>query len=152
MNLDASTIMRRSLAWGGAVAAGLLLVAGAVGWLVAEGAGLAGAVVAVAVAAVFLGLTAVSIIVGNRLAGGRGEAGFGVFFGMVAGGWLVKLVAFLGLIAALRGADWLQPQVFGATLVVAVVGMLAVDVAVLVTSRPPDIDVPAPPIDGADDA
>jgi len=136
------TVLRRSLVWGGILAIVLLVVGGALGWLVSGPRGLAAAAVAVAASAVYLGLTTASILVASRIAQRRGDTV--VFFGIVAATWLLKLVLFLVLLISFRWAGWMDPAVFGVTLVVAVVGLLATDVVALLRTRIPIVDEPAP--------
>lgn len=129
------TVLRRSLLWGGILSLVLLVAGGVIGWSLDGVRGLLGAVVAVAAAALFLGLTTASILVASRISQRRGDTI--VFFGIVAGVWLVKLVLFLVLLISLRGAMWMNPAVFGVTLVVAVVGLLITDVVAMVRTRVP---------------
>lgn len=131
-------VLRRSLVWGGILSAALLVVGGLLGWWIDGVRGLLGAVVAVAASAVFLGLTTASILIASRIAQRRGETV--VFFGIVAGVWLLKLVLFLVLLLSLRGAVWMNPAVFGVTLVVAVLGLLVVDVVAMARTRVPLLD------------
>jgi len=141
--MTVAQILGRALRWG-ALAAVLVAAVGAViGWFAAGAPGLVGALVAAGLAAVFLGLTGLSILLANRLGRGR-DGDIGVFFGIVLGGWLVKLVLFVVLAVALRGADWLNPVAFGATAIAAVVATLVVDVLVVARSRRPEIEVSLP--------
>ncbi len=134
-----TVVLRRSLVWGGIFAVLLLLAAGAIGYSAVDGVrGLLGAVVAVAAAAIFLGLTSASILVASRISKRRGDTV--VFFAIVAGTWLLKLVLFLVLMLSLRGAEWMNPAVFGVTMVVAVVGLLLIDVVAMVRTRVPLLD------------
>jgi hypothetical protein len=136
-----TTVLRRSLVWGGIFAVVLLVVAGLLGWFVGGGVpGLLGAVIAVTAAALFLGITTASILVAAPISRRRGDPV--VFFAIVGGAWLLKLVLFLVLMLSLRAAEWLQPAVFGVTLVVAVVGLLAIDVVAMVRTRVPLLDEP----------
>lgn len=131
-------VLRRSLVWGGILSLVLLIAGGLIGWAIDGGRGLLGALVAVAAAALYLGLTTASILVASRISQRRGDTI--VFFGIVAGVWLVKLVLFLVLLISLRGAMWMNPAVFGVTLVIAVVGLLVVDVVAMVRTRVPLLD------------
>jgi len=136
-------VLRRSLVWGGVLTLVLLVAGGFVGWWVDGVRGLAGALVAVAAAAVYLGLTTASILVASRIAQRRGETS--VFFGIVAAVWLLKLVLFLVLLLSLRAAMWMNPAVFGVTLVVAVVGQLVTDVVAMLRTRVPLLDEESAP-------
>ena len=69
--------------------------------LVAGGAGLIGALVGAALAAVFLGLTAVSILIAGRVT--KGDVSNPIFFAIVLGAWLLKFIVFLVFAILLRG-------------------------------------------------
>jgi len=139
-------VLRRSLAWGGIFAAALLLVAGSVGWSVAGPPGLWAAIAADVAALLFLGLTTVSMLVAARVAERRGGT---AFFAIFAGSWFVKMVLFLVLIIALRDAAWMDPAVFGVTLIVMVLGLLVVDAVAMIRTRVPVIDEPGKNFDGS---
>jgi len=135
------TVLRRSLVWGGIVALVLLIAAGTIGWFVAGAPGVLGAVLAVVIAVVFLGITSASILVGARIAK-RGGGDTTILFAIVGGIWLLKFVLFIVLMILLMGATWLSPLVFGPTLIVAVVAQLVVDVIAMLRTRVPIIDEP----------
>ena len=74
-----------------------------------------------------------------------------IFFGIVLGGWLLKLVLFIVAIVILRGQGWVDPVVFYVALVVSVMASLAVDVVVLLRLRVPsasDVTLPTDPDEG----
>lgn len=135
-------ILALSLRWGALFALALGVVASVVGWFVAQQPGLIAGIVAAGVAFVFLGLTAVSIILGQRAT--ANDPGSPVFFGIVLGTWLLKLVLFLVLVVWLRGQPWLDPYVFFGTIIVAVVGSLAIDVLAFQRARVPYVEVDLP--------
>ena len=148
-SLSSTPILRTALVWGGIVTVVLLIAAAAVGFAVGGPGGLGSALVGVAVSAVFLAVTAVSILIANRW---FGDALYvPIFFGIVLGGWLLKLVLFIVAIVILRGQDWVDPVVFYVALVVSVVASLAVDVVVLLRMRVPsasDVRLPTDPHEG----
>lgn len=109
----------------GAVAGGL-----AVGWI-----GVWSAFIGTAMALVFLGITAASILIANRFI--ASELFVGIFFAMVLGSWVVKFIVFIVLAIVLRGQPWISPVVMFLCLIVAVVGSLVVDVVVILRSRVP---------------
>jgi hypothetical protein len=147
--LSSTPILRTALVWGGFVTA-VLLVAGAVaGFVTAGPEGLGSALVGVAVSAFFLAVTAASILIANRWFGD--PLYVPIFFGIVLGGWLLKLVLFIVAIVILREQDWVNPIVFYIALVVSVVASLAVDVVVLLRMRVPsasDVTLPTDPDEG----
>ena len=79
--------MVRILRWGGALAGALLVLGGGIGLLVAGLPGLAGGLVGTALAVVFMGLTAASILIADVVT--RGKPSILVFFGTVLGVFFV---------------------------------------------------------------
>jgi hypothetical protein len=144
--VSSTPVLRTALTWGAIVAGALAVVGAIVGFLVGGGEGLASALAGVVVAAVFLGITAGSILIANRW---FGDALYvPIFFGIVLGGWIVKLVVFIVAMLLLREQPWIQPFVFYVALVVSVLAALAVDVVVLLRLRVPtvsDIALPSDP-------
>jgi len=139
-------VLRTALVWGGIVTAVLLVLGAVVGFLVGGGGGLGSALSGVAVSAIFLAVTAISILVANRWFGD--PLYVPIFFGIVLGGWLLKLILFIVAIVVLRGQGWVDPVVFYVALVVSVIASLAVDVVVLLRMRIPsvsDVTLPTDP-------
>jgi hypothetical protein len=141
-------VLRRALAWGGLLAAIVLVVSAVLGLLFAGTEGLVSALVGTLMAVVFMGITAASILLANRFAGS--DVFVGIFFGIVLGGWLLKFIVFIVLVVVLRDADWLNPTVLFLSLVGGVIASLVVDVIVVATSRMPyasDVKLPEAPTD-----
>ncbi|MBB3156609.1 hypothetical protein FHS07_000293 [Microbacterium proteolyticum] len=139
-------MLRTALVWGGIVTAALLVAGAAVGFAVGGAPGLGSALAGVAVSAIFLAVTAISILVANRWYGD--PLYVPIFFGIVLGGWLLKLILFIVAIAVLRGQDWVDLVVFYVALVISVLASLAVDVVVLMRMRIPsasDVTLPTDP-------
>jgi hypothetical protein len=124
------------------VTAALAVVGAIAGFAVGGGEGLASALAGVVVAAVFLGITSASILIANRWFGD--PLYVPIFFAVVLGGWLLKIVLFVIAMLVLRGQPWIDPPVFFVALVVSVLASLAVDVIVLVRMRLPRISTPLP--------
>jgi len=141
-----NAVLRKSLSWGAIFAVVLLVVAGAIGWFVAGQQGVVSAAIGAAVAAVFMGLTAASLLVVDRANAGRPS--IVAVAGTVVGVFLVKMVLFVLLMLWLQSQDWLAPGVFGVTVVVAVVGTLGIDIAAMTTTRVPIVEI-RPPADDA---
>ena len=144
--LSSTPVLRTALVWGGIVTAVLLVLGAVVGFLVGGGGGLGSALSGVAVSAIFLAVTAISILVANRWFGD--PLYVPIFFGIVLGGWLLKLILFIVAIVVLRGQGWVDPVVFYVALVVSVIASLAVDVVVLLRLRIPsvsDVTLPTDP-------
>jgi hypothetical protein len=151
--MSAIPILKRILAYGGILAIAIAIVGSVVGLIVAGGVGLVSALIGTAMAVVFLGITAASIVLATKVA--QGDLLSVAFFGIVMGAWLVKLVLFIVLIVLLKDQPWIQTQILFLTVVVAVIGTLAVDVVVIARSRLPyvsDIGLPAEGTGAADRA
>jgi hypothetical protein len=86
--------------------------------------------VGAAVAFVFVSLTALSVLIGGKLS-------LGGFYAVVLGGWLLKVVIFIGTIAIIKQIDGLNRVAIFATIVASVLGSLAVDGFVVTKSRIP---------------
>lgn len=128
----------------GTILAGVIAIAGALlGGVFAGWIGITSALIGTVMAAVFLGITALSILVANRFIGS--DLFVGLFFGIVLGGWIVKFVLFLVLAIVLRDQPWINPVVLFLSLIAGVVGSLVVDMIVAFRSRVPYVgDAPAP--------
>jgi hypothetical protein len=113
---------------------GLLLVAviavlgGGLGLIFAGINGLISGLIGAALALLFSSLTALSARFGGKLS-------LGGFFGVVLGGWIVKLVGFVVLIALLKGAVFIAGPVLFFTLVASILGTLVIDSRIVLQSR-----------------
>lgn len=90
--------------------------------------GILSALIASAVCFGFSSLTALSVWFGSKLT-------FAGFFGLVLGGWLLKLLMFFVIIAMIRQADFVNGPVFFFTLVAAILAGLALDSVVFLKAR-----------------
>lgn len=133
--MSVTPILTRALLYGGIVAAGVAVIGGIIGWLVAGVPGLVGALVGAALAAVYLGLTAISMLVAGKVTHGDGTSP--LFFGVVLGVWLLKLVVFVVVAIWLRGQSWMDPSVFFGAVIVAVIGSLIADIVAYQRARVP---------------
>jgi hypothetical protein len=146
---SSTPVLRTALVWGGIVTVVLLIVGAVVGLSVGGAGGLGSALAGVAVSAFFLAVTAASILIANRWFGD--PLYVPIFFGIVLGGWLLKLVLFIVAIVVLREQAWVSPVIFYVALVVSVVASLVVDVVVLLRMRIPsasDVSLPTDPDEG----
>ena len=64
--VSSTPILRRTLIWSGVATAALAVVAGVVGYLVGGGEGLISGLLGVLLAALFLAITGISILIANR--------------------------------------------------------------------------------------
>lgn len=139
--MTVTPLLVRSLRYGGVLAAVVAVSAGGLGLAVSGLPGLVGGLMGAALAAVFLGLTAVSILVAGRVTGG--DLTSPAFFGLVLGVWTLKLVLFFVLSLWLRGQGWIDTAVFSWTMIAAVLGSLVADVVAFQRSRIPlDVSLP----------
>ena len=112
-----------------------IVILGAIGWFVAGQPGLFGALLGSALSVVFLGLTALSIIIGNRFI--NSDFFVVLFFVIVLGTWLLKFIAFIVAALLLRDQPWLNPTVLFISIIAGVLISLIVDVVVVAQSRLP---------------
>lgn len=118
----------------GALLTGLIAGLGsAAGWFVEQTTGVVSALIGAALAFGFASLTVLSMLIGRRLS----LAGF---FGVVMGGWLVKLIGFALLARALQGADFINGPVLFITLVAAILGSLVIDSIAVLSARIPVVE------------
>lgn len=140
--VSSTPVLRTALVWGSIVTIVIAAVGGGIGFALAGVDGMLSAFAGAAIAALFMLLTAVSILVANRW---FGDALYvPIFFGIVLGGWLLKLVLFIVALMLLRGQPWIEPQIFFVALVVSVIASLAVDGIAMLRSRQPYVDVALP--------
>jgi hypothetical protein len=141
--MSVTPVLTRALRYGGILALAVAVIAGAIGLMVDGRSGFISGLLGAALAAVFLGMTAGSMLFAARAA--KGDMTSPTFFSIVLGVWFVKLVVFLVVIILLRGETWLNPTVFGLSVIAAVVGSLATDVIAYLRARVPyvsDITLP----------
>ena len=120
----------RVLKLGSLLIAVIALVAGGLGWLIVGQRGLVSALIGAGMALVFVSLTALSVWLGGKL-------NLGGFFGVVLGGWLLKVVGFLVLVFLLKHATFINGPVLFFTLVASVLGSLGIDSWVFMKARLP---------------
>jgi len=111
---------------------GIAVIGGVAGWFVKGVDGVLSAAIGAAMALVFGALTVLSVWLGGRYS-------LGVFFGAVLGGWVLKIILFLGLVVALRSAHFLARPVFFFTVVAAILATLVVDALVATKARIPAV-------------
>lgn len=143
---SSSVIFRRTLVWSGVFTVILGVVGAIAGYLYAGTPGLVSALVGVGLAAVFLGLTAVTMLVALRF---QQPERIAVFFGIILGGWTLKIVIFLIALLFLLGQDWLHGGVFFFAVLASVIASLVIDMVVMAKARVPYVGDVALPGDEA---
>lgn len=139
-------ILRTTLVWTLLAAAALLILCAGVGFLVAGTDGLWSGLTGVGLAIFFLVLTPLSLLIGNRWYGQEMFAT--VFFAIVMGGWLLKIVVFVVAVVILRGQPWVEPLVIFLSLVAGIIVSLVIDAVAFSRMRMPHVsDVTLPETD-----
>ena len=141
--MNARSIFTKILTYTGLLALAIAVVGGGAGWLTAGSDGLWSALVGVALAIVFAGITAGSMLIAIRFR-------LAAFFGIVMGAWLLKIVVFIVLLVLVRDQPFVDDVVLFLALVVSIVGTLVIDALVVVRGRLPhvsDVTLPEAPVD-----
>lgn len=144
--MKTASVLGRALVYGAILTVGIALVGSIVGYLVAGTPGLLSALVGAGLTALFMGFTALSIVIASRVT--KDEPSSTLFFGIVLGMWLLKFVVFIVILVLLRDQPWINPLVMFFAILAAVIGSLVVDVVAFLRSRVPyvgDIALPGDP-------
>ena len=123
----------RVLKLGAILIAGIALIGGVAGFVASGLNGLLSALVGATMALVFVSLTALTIRFGAKLP-------LGGFFGLVMGGWLIKLIGFIAVVAVLKSAVWVNGPVLFFTIVASILGSLTLDAVLVTKSRIPTFE------------
>ena len=137
-------VLATALRLGGLAVVLIAVVGVGLGALVAGAPGVWGALAGAALAAVFLGITA-----GTLLA--TAGSSTTVAAGALMGGWLLKVIAVMAVLAVLAGVEGYSRGALFLTLVASVLAMLAVDSLVVLRGRLLHV-VPQDAVDGPDAA
>jgi hypothetical protein len=108
--------------------AAIAVVGGGLGFIFAGVNGLISGLIGAGLALLFSSLTAFSVKFGGKLS-------LGGFFGVVLGGWILKLVGFIVVIRVLKGATFIAGPVLFFTLVASILGTLVIDSLIVTRSR-----------------
>lgn len=136
-------VLRLSLRYS-AIVTLVVALAGALCGLLLDGIpGVVSALIGTVVAAVFMGLTAVSLLIAERVTRGRDSTTR--YFVIVVVAWIVKVGVFVGVTIVVGGLAWLNPYLYFISVVVSVVGSLVADGLATQRARVPyvgDIELP----------
>ena len=144
--MKTASVLGRALVYGAILTIGIAVVGSLVGYLVAGTPGLVSALIGAGLTALFMGFTALSIVIASKLT--KDEPSSTLFFGIVLGMWLIKFVVFIAILVVLRDQPFIQPLVMFFSILAAVIGSLVVDVVAFLRSRVPyvgDIALPGDP-------
>ncbi len=131
-----ATVLRRALVLGATVGFAIGLVTGLVGLAIAGLPGLASGLVGAVLTILFLGITALGVLVSGRLTRSGGIGAYAVL--MLA--WFAKLVVFIVVLLVLRTQAWVVPGVLLAGIVATVIASLVIDAIVVGRARIPVSD------------
>ncbi len=131
--MKSAPVLTRALFYGSIVTASIAVVGSIVGYLVAGVPGLVSALIGAGLTALFMGTTALSIVIAERTTAGKPSTS--LYFSIVLGMWLLKFALFIGILLVLRGQPFLEPVVMFFSLVAAVIGGLVVDVLAIARAR-----------------
>lgn len=135
--MKTATILARAIVYGAILTAIIAIVGSVVGYLVAGNPGLISALVGAGLTALFMGFTALSIVLAAKIT--HNEPSSTLFFGIVLGVWLLKFVVFIAILVILRDQPFIEPLVMFFSILAAVIGSLAVDVVAFVGARVPHV-------------
>ncbi len=133
MASSSTQVFAKALKLSALLVVSVAVICSIVGFLVVGIDGLWTALIGAAIALVFTSLTVLSVLFGARLP-------LGGFYGLVLGGWLLKIVLFAVLMAALQRMDFIHGPTLFFAIVLSVLGSLGIDSWVVLRSRIPTID------------
>ena len=133
MASSSTQVFARALKLSALLVVSVAVICSIIGFLVVGIDGLWTALIGAAIALVFTSLTVLSVLFGARLP-------LGGFYGLVLGGWLLKIVLFAVLLAALQRMDFIHGPTLFFAIVLSVLGSLGIDSWVVLRSRIPTID------------
>ena len=126
------TVFTKVLKLGSILIATIAVLGGAISFFATGLPGLYGALIGSSIALVFVSLTALSVLFGGKL-------NLGGFYAVVLGGWLLKVVLFIGVIALINRIDGLNRVAIFVALVASILGSLAVDAFVVTKAKIPAV-------------
>lgn len=135
----ANKALRSSLVIGAVITAAIAVTGGVIGFAVDGWIGVVSALVGALIAFVFMGVTAASILLGQKFSGG--SIASGAFFATVLGAWLLKFVLFLVAIFAIKNLTELNSVIALGSVIAAVIGALVSDVVAVSKARVPVVDM-----------
>lgn len=111
----------------------IALVGSGLGFLIYGIPGVNSALIGSGIALLFGAMTIGSIRLGSRL-------GLNGFYGLVLGGWLLKILLFAVLLGVLQSADFISGPMFFFAVVASVLGGLAIDSYLVLSAKLPVVE------------
>lgn len=128
-----AAIFKTVLIQGAFLALAIAVVGGVIAFLAAGTKGLVSAIIGAGIAVAFTSLTALAVWLGGKLP-------LGGFYGVVLGGWLLKVIVFIAILAILNHSDAINRPTIFFTIVASVLGGLAIDAVAVLRSRVPVVE------------
>lgn len=128
----------KALRWSIVATALLAVVFSVIGYTVSGMPGLYGGLIGSAGAGVFLGLTVASMAFANRFH--RSDMYLPLFFGIVMGSWVLKLILFIVVALLLRTQPWLDPQILFIAVICGAIISVVIDSLIVIRTRIPTVD------------
>ena len=133
MASSSTQVFARALKLSALLVVSVAVICSLIGFLIVGIDGLWTALIGAAIALVFTSLTILSVLFGARLP-------LGGFYGLVLGGWLVKIVLFAILLGTLQRMDFIHGPTLFVAIVLGVLGSLGIDSWVVLRSRIPTVE------------
>ena len=125
-------VLAKALKFSSFLVLGIAAVGSGFGLVFASTNGLFSGLIGALIALAFTALTILSVMIGAKLP-------LGGFYGLVLGGWLIKIILFAIAMGALQRADFVHGPTLFFVIVASVLGGLAIDSWVVLRSRIPTI-------------
>ncbi|MFM6968522.1 MAG: hypothetical protein ACKOWN_06345 [Microbacteriaceae bacterium] len=135
----ASKAIRSSLILGALVTVGIGIIGGLIGYSIDSWTGFVSALIGSGIAFAFMGVTAASILLGQKFSGGTIASG--AFFATVLGAWLLKFALFLVSLYFIKNGTEINTVIALSSVIVAVIGALISDVVAVSRARVPVVDM-----------
>lgn len=132
MASSSSQVLGKALRFSSLLVLSVAVLGGISGFVFAGANGFVTALIGSSIALVFTSLTVLSVLFGAKLP-------LGGFYGLVLGGWLIKIILFAIGLGALQRVDFVHGPTLFFTIVVSVLGGLGIDSWVVLRSRIPTI-------------
>ncbi|WP_446428286.1 3-oxoacyl-ACP reductase [Leucobacter sp. 1207-22] len=128
-------MLLRGIRWGIIATVVSMIVFAGIGFFVSDTRGLYAGLIGAAIGGVMLLMTVGSIAFGNRFV--ASPMYLQIFFMIVLGAWIVKLIGFVVAALLLKNQPWLDPKMLFISLVVTVLVSIVIDAIIVARARVP---------------